>query len=103
MIFLSINEAYDSSFANLSTPKLNKLLKIAITKQPPPKKNIIRPKMRYAHQGGQNPPIIVIHGNSLEHISSSYIRYLESFFRRELSLKGTPLRIEFKSSKNPYI
>ncbi|AGF47675.1 ribosome biogenesis GTPase Der [Candidatus Kinetoplastidibacterium crithidiae] len=102
-IFYSINEAYDSSFANLSTPKLNKLLKIAITKQPPPKKNIIRPKMRYAHQGGQNPPIIVIHGNSLEHISSSYIRYLESFFRRELSLKGTPLRIEFKSSKNPYI
>ncbi|AGF46941.1 GTP-binding protein [Candidatus Kinetoplastibacterium desouzaii TCC079E] len=102
-LFDSINEAYESTFANLSTPKINRLLKLAVEKQPPPKKNILRPKMRYAHQGGQNPPVIVIHGNSLDLIPKSYVRFLESFFRKEFSLTGTPLRIDFKSSNNPYV
>ncbi|HQN14119.1 MAG TPA: ribosome biogenesis GTPase Der, partial [Quisquiliibacterium sp.] len=62
----------------------------------------IRPKMRYAHQGGQNPPIIVIHGTSLDAISETYRRYLEGWFRKEFALEGTPLRIEFRVGANPY-
>ncbi|RPH61679.1 MAG: ribosome biogenesis GTPase Der, partial [Burkholderiales bacterium] len=62
----------------------------------------IRPKLRYAHQGGQNPPIIVIHGNSLDSVPDAYRRYLESWFRERFGLLGTPLRIEFRSGANPY-
>jgi GTP-binding protein len=58
--------------------------------------------MRYAHQGGQNPPVIVIHGNGLDGVSDTYRRYLETWFRREFALEGTPLRIEFRTSVNPY-
>jgi GTP-binding protein len=63
---------------------------------------MFRPKLRYAHQGGMNPPVIVIHGNSLEHVTDAYKRFLEGRFRKEFNLVGTPLRIEFKTSKNPY-
>jgi len=65
-------------------------------------KGPIRPKLRYAHQGGMNPPIIVIHGNSLEHVTDAYKRFLEGRFRKAFSLEGTPLRIEMKTSHNPY-
>ena len=75
----------------------------AVEQQPPPRKGIFRPKMRYAHQGGQNPPLIVIHGNALDAVSDSYRRYLETRFRETFDLAGTPLRIEFKSSHNPYV
>ena len=61
-----------------------------------------RPNMRYAHQGGMNPPLIVIHGNSLEHVTDSYRRFLEGRFRAHFKLTGTPLRIEMKTSNNPY-
>ena len=77
-------------------------LQAAIEQQPPPRKGIFRPKMRYAHQGGQNPPLIIIHGNALDAIPDPYRRYLEGRFRDEFELAGTPLRIEFKSSFNPY-
>ncbi len=99
----SVDAAHAAAFANLSTPKLTRSLLAAVEQQPPPRKGIFRPKMRYAHQGGQNPPLIVIHGNALDAISDSYRRYLETRFRNEFKLAGTPLRIEFKSSHNPYI
>lgn len=99
----SVNQAHAAAFAKLSTPKLTRVLQAAVEQQPPPRKGIFRPKMRYAHQGGQNPPLIVIHGNALDAISDSYRRYLETRFRTTFKLEGTPLRIEFKSSHNPYI
>ncbi len=99
----SVNAAHAAAFAKLSTPKLTRILQAAVEQQPPPRKGIFRPKMRYAHQGGQNPPLIVIHGNALDAISESYRRYLETRFRTTFKLEGTPLRIEFKSSHNPYI
>lgn len=98
----SVHEAHAAAFAKLSTPKLTRELHAAVEQQQPPRKGIFRPKMRYAHQGGQNPPLIVIHGNALDAIPESYRRYLESRMRNVFKLQGTPLRIEFKSSKNPY-
>lgn len=99
----SVNAAHAAAFAKLSTPRLTRVLHAAVEQQPPPRKGIFRPKMRYAHQGGQNPPLIIIHGNALDAISDSYRRYLETRFRTAFKLDGTPLRIEFKSSHNPYI
>lgn len=99
----SVNAAHAAAFAKLSTPKLTRVLQAAVEQQQPPRKGIFRPKMRYAHQGGQNPPLIIIHGNALDAIPESYRRYLETRFRTEFRLEGTPLRIEFKSSTNPYI
>lgn len=98
----SVNAAYAAATAKLATPKLTRALQEAIEHQQPPRKGPVRPKLRYAHQGGQNPPIIVIHGNSLEAISDAYKRYLEKHFRDTFSLVGTPLRIEFRSGKNPF-
>lgn len=98
----SVNAAHAAAFAKLSTPRLTRLLQTAVEEQQPPRKGIFRPKMRYAHQGGQNPPLIIIHGNALDAIPDSYRRYLETRFRTAFKLEGTPLRIEFKSSHNPY-
>lgn len=98
----SVNAAHAAAFAKLSTPKLTRELQAAVEQQPPPRKGIFRPKMRYAHQGGQNPPLVVIHGNALDSVPDSYRRYLETRFRNAFDLAGTPLRIEFKSSHNPY-
>jgi GTP-binding protein len=98
----SVNEAYAAATANLSTPRLTRALQEAVERQPPPRRGPIRPKMRYAHQGGQNPPIVVIHGNALDKVPASYRRYLEGWFRERFSLQGTPLRVEFRSSHNPF-
>ena len=98
----SVEAAYKAATTNLSTPKLTRALQEAIEKQEPKRKGSIRPKMRYAHQGGQNPPIIVIHGNALEGVTEPYKRYLEKHFRDTFNLVGTPLRIELKSGKNPF-
>lgn len=99
----SIDSAYAAAMAKLSTPRLTRVLEEAVEHQQPPRKQGgTRPKLRYAHQGGQNPPIIVIHGNSLDVISDDYKRYLEKHFRDAFSLTGTPLRIEFRSGKNPF-
>jgi GTP-binding protein len=86
----------------MSTPVLTRLLLEAVQFQSPKRSGMYRPKLRYAHQGGMNPPVIVIHGNSLEHVTDSYKRFLEGRFRKEFDLVGTPLRIELKTSSNPY-
>jgi len=99
----SVQAAHAAAFAKLSTPRLTRALHAAVEQQQPPRKGIFRPKMRYAHQGGQNPPRIIIHGNALDAVPDSYRRYLETTFRDAFKLAGTPLRVEFKSSRNPYI
>ncbi len=86
----------------MSTPVLTRLLHEAVQFQAPKRSGMFRPKLRYAHQGGMNPPVIVVHGNSLEHVTDAYKRFLEGRFRKEFKLIGTPLRIEMKTSKNPY-
>jgi len=98
----SVDEAYAAAMARLPTPKLTKVLIDAVARHPPHKSGLFRPKPKYAHQGGQNPPVIVIHGNHLEGISNDYRRYLENTFRAAFNLQGTPLRVELKANVNPY-
>ena len=98
----SVDEAYVSAMARLPTPRLSRALAAAIAQQAPPRSGVLRPKLRYAHQGGVNPPLIVVHGNALERVPETYRRYLERFFREAFKLQGTPLRVEFKSGSNPY-
>ena len=98
----SIDQAYASAFKDFNTRHLTDLLEEAVFKHNPPLHNGRRIKLRYAHQGGRNPPIIVIHGNKTEHLPSTYERYLMSFFITKLKLKGTPVRIELKSGSNPF-
>ena len=98
----AVNDAHTAAFMKLSTPKLTRALIEATTRQLPPRAGGGRPKMRYAHQGGQNPPVIVVHGNALQDVPESYRRYLEGWFRDKFKLEGTPLRIEFRTNKNPY-
>ncbi len=101
-VWKSINQARAAAMRKMSTPLLTRLLQEAVAFQAPPKGGMYRPKMRYAHQGGMNPPVIVIHGNSLESVPEVYRRFLEGRFRKAFDLIGTPLRIEFKTSANPY-
>ncbi len=98
----SMNQAYRSAMCKMSTPVLTRLLLEAVQFQSPKRAGMFRPKLRYAHQGGMNPPVIVVHGNSLEHVTDAYKRFLEGRFRKEFKLEGTPLRIEMKTSHNPY-
>jgi len=97
-----VREAHASAFVALSTPQLSRLLESAVAEHQPPLVGHRRIKLRYAHQGGQNPPVIVIHGNQTEALPASYKRFLENFFRTHLRLVGTPLRLEFKTGKNPF-
>ena len=103
-LLASVHDAHAAAFANLSTPQLTRVLYNAVEHQAPPRKGSggARPKLRYAHQGGMNPPVVVIHGNTLDDIADSYRRFLEGRFRDAFKLQGTPLRIEFRSTKNPY-
>jgi len=101
-VWKSIADAWSSATRKMPTPILTRLLLEAVEFQQPKRAGISRPKLRYAHQGGQNPPIIIIHGNSLEHLTDSYKRYLETRFRAHFKLTGTPLRIQTKSSSNPF-
>jgi GTP-binding protein len=98
----SVDVAYAAAMAHLPTPRLTRTLLAAVEKQPPPRAGISRPKLRYAHQGGSNPPLIVIHGNALHAVPQTYQRYLENTFRDAFELEGTPLRIEFRTGRNPY-
>ena len=98
----SVDAAHAAAMARLSTPKLTRAMIAAVERQAPPKTGLIRPKLRYAHQGGVNPPRIIIHGNALDRVPESYKRYLEGFFRNQFSLTGTPMRIEFRTGRNPY-
>ncbi|MCQ9616727.1 ribosome biogenesis GTPase Der [Paenalcaligenes niemegkensis] len=102
-VMKSVRSAHAAAFRRLSTPRLTRVLHDAVEQQQPPRKGIFRPKLRYAHQGGQNPPLVIVHGNALEAISDSYRRYLEGRIREAFDLEGTPLRIEMKSSRNPYL
>ena len=101
-VWQSIVQAHKSATRKMSTPVLTRLLLEAVQFQAPKRSGMFRPKMRYAHQGGMNPPVIVVHGNSLEHVTDAYKRYLEGRFRAHFGLVGTPLRIEMKSSRNPF-
>ncbi len=101
-VWQSIAQAHKSANCKMSTPILTRLLLEAVQFQSPKRAGMYRPKLRYAHQGGMNPPIIVVHGNSLDHVTEAYKRFLEGRFRKEFNLIGTPLRIEMRSSKNPY-
>ncbi|MDI6750443.1 MAG: ribosome biogenesis GTPase Der [Rhodocyclaceae bacterium] len=102
-VLQSVDRAYAAAMAKLPTPKLTRVLLEAVRRQAPPRHGNVRPKLRYAHQGGSNPPVVVIHGNALEHVPPAYVRYLEHTFVEAFKLQGTPLRIQFKSSKNPYV
>ncbi|MFM2008889.1 MAG: GTP-binding protein EngA [Pseudomonadota bacterium] len=102
MLMKSVDSAYAAAMAKLPTPQLTRALQEAVDHQQPRRKGSIRPKLRYAHQGGQNPPIIVIHGNALDAIDANYKRFLEKHFRDTFALVGTPLRIELRSGKNPF-
>ena len=99
----SVDAAFAAAMAKLPTPKLTRALAVAVERQQPPRAGMGRPKLRYAHQGGQNPPLVVIHGTALSHIPASYRRYLEHFFSETFQLRGTPLRIQFKTGANPYV
>ena len=101
-LFRSVDAAYKAASTDLSTPQLTRALTDAVSRQAPPRNGIFRPKLRYAHQGGRNPPVIVIHGNALDKLQDSYQRYLEHTFREIFKLQGTPLRIQFNTSKNPF-
>jgi GTP-binding protein len=98
----AIAQAHKAAMCKMPTPLLTRLLLEAVQFQSPQRGGMYRPKLRYAHQGGMNPPIIVIHGNSLEHVTETYKRFLEGRFRKAFNLEGTPLRIEMKTSNNPY-
>jgi GTP-binding protein len=101
-VFRSVNAAYKAATADLSTPQLTRTLIDAVARQSPARSGIFRPKLRYAHQGGRNPPVIVIHGNALDKVQDAYRRYLEHVFREVFKLQGTPLRIQFNVSTNPF-
>ncbi len=101
-LWSSIAQAYKAANCKMSTPVLTRLLLEAVQFQSPKRAGMFRPKLRYAHQGGMNPPVIIVHGNSLEHVTDGYKRFLEGRFRKEFDLVGTPMRIEMKTSSNPY-
>jgi GTP-binding protein len=101
-VWQAIADAHASATRKMSTPVLTRLLHEAVEFQTPKRSGTFRPKLRYAHQGGMSPPVIVVHGNSLEHVTDVYKRYLEARFREHFKLVGTPLRIEVRSGKNPY-
>jgi len=98
----SVDAAYAAAMAKLSTPRLTRTLAAAVERQAPPRRGLIRPKLRYAHQGGMNPPRVIVHGNALDRVPDSYRRYLIGVFRTAFDLRGTPLAVEFRSGRNPY-
>ncbi len=101
-VWKALLEAHASATVKMPTPVLTRLLHEAVQHQAPRRAGRFRPKMRYAHQGGMNPPIVVIHGNSLDQVTPAYKRYLEGRFREHFKLVGTPLRIELRSGRNPF-
>jgi len=102
-VMRSVRAAHRAAFTKMPTPVLTRIIHQAVEQQPPPRRGRSRPKLRYAHQGGQNPPVVVIHGTALGEIPDSYRRYLEGQIRTAFELEGTPLRIDFRSTHNPYV
>jgi GTP-binding protein len=101
-LWKAIADAHASAIKKMPTPVLTRLLLEAVEHQAPRRAGAFRPKLRYAHQGGMNPPLVVVHGNSLEHVTDSYKRYLEGRIREHFKLVGTPMRIEMKTGRNPF-
>ncbi|MGR8980417.1 MAG: ribosome biogenesis GTPase Der [Gammaproteobacteria bacterium] len=101
-LFDVVHTLYDSAMLDMSTPLLTRILKEATEAHQPPLVNNRRIKLKYAHQGGRNPPVIVVHGAQTDALPQSYKRYLVNYFRDRLDLKGTPIRLEFKSPENPF-
>ena len=102
VLFDEVKKVYQSAFRKIATPKLTQILEDAIQAHAPPTVGGRRIKLRYAHQGGKNPPLIIIHGNQTKSVPESYRRYLENTYRKVLHLKGTPIHIHFKTGDNPY-
>jgi GTP-binding protein len=98
----AVREAYQAAMRDLPTPELTRALEQAVAKHPPPLVRGRRVKLRYAHQGGRNPPVVVIHGKQTQHVPDAYRRYLDGHFRKTFRLHGTPMRIEFRTDENPY-
>ncbi len=101
-LLTSVDVAFKAAMAKLPTPQLTRVLSDAIAQHQPPITRGIRPKLRYAHQGGMNPPIVVIHGSHVDGIKDSYKRFLEGVFRKTFQLTGTPLRVQFNQGENPF-
>ena len=101
-VWTAIAAAHASATAKLSTPVLTRLVHDAVQHQAPRRAGHFRPKLRYAHQGGMNPPIVVVHGTALEHITDAYKRFLEGRIRAHFKLVGTPLKLEMRSGHNPF-
>jgi GTP-binding protein len=101
-LYESVEEAYDSSTKRISTSILTRIMTMAAADHEPPMVGSRRVKLRYAHAGGYNPPLIVIHGNQVKKLADSYKRYLMNYFRRSLGIMGTPIRIEFREGTNPF-
>ncbi len=101
-LFTSVDGAFKAAFAKLATPQLTRVLIDAVAQHQPPVSRGTRPKLRYAHQGGMNPPIVVVHGNHIDGVKDSYKRFLEGVFRKTFQLTGTPLRVQFKQGDNPF-
>jgi GTPase len=102
-VMKSVDAAHEAAYRKLSTPKLTRALIDAVEFQQPRRAGNVRPKLRYAHQGGQNPPLVIVHGTALSHVTDSYKRYLEGRFRELFELTGTPLRIELRTGSNPFV
>jgi GTPase len=101
-LFTSVDGAFKAAMAKLATPQLTRVLEEATQQHQPPVSKGVRPKLRYAHQGGMNPPIVVVHGKHVDGIKDSYKRFLEGVFRKAFQLTGTPLRVQFKQGENPF-
>jgi len=101
-LFESVQEAYASATQRINTAQLTRIMEMAQDEHQPPLVRGRRVKLKYAHAGGYNPPRIIIHGNQVEHLPGAYQRYLINYFRKAMRVMGTPIKIEFKESVNPY-
>jgi GTPase len=102
LLYKSVDKAYESAMTKVPTRRLTEILEAAVAEHQPPLVNGRRIKLRYAHLGGSNPPIIVIHGNQVDSVPRSYTKYLENTYRKVLKLSGTPIRVEYKGGDNPF-
>ncbi|MEE9356085.1 MAG: ribosome biogenesis GTPase Der, partial [Methylococcaceae bacterium] len=101
-LFDTVHKVYAAAMIDMSTPTLTHILEDAVIAHQPPLVRGRRVKLKYAHQGGHNPPVIVIHGNQTKDVPASYKRYLENLYREKLGISGTPIRIEFRATENPF-
>jgi GTP-binding protein len=101
-LFASVRKVYAAAMRDMGTPELTRVLEAAIESHQPPVVSGRRIKLRYAHQGGRNPPVIVIHGNQTDHVPDAYRRYLVNVYRKAFDLMGTPVRVAFRGDENPY-